>query len=90
MKKLITGFIGVSLVLLSSHSFALQFVKKDEKGNYIFRCEMSSDRAISIKIIDKGRYKVLAPYIGRIIHAKSEAEVARMVCGEADKNNIAK
>ncbi len=77
-------------VTLALNAFALQFVKIDEKGNHYFRCEGNSSRAISVKIIDKGKYKVLAPYIGRIIHATSESEVALMVCGEAGENKKVK
>ena len=86
MKKAIIGIIFMCSFILSINAIALQFVKIDEKGNHYFRCEGSSSRAISVKIIDKGKYKVLAPYIGRIIHANSESEVALMVCGEAGEN----
>ena len=86
MKKKVIGLTFMCSVILASSAFSLQFVKIDEKGNHYFRCEGNSSRAISVKIIDKGKYKVLAPYIGRIIHANSESEVALMVCGEAGED----
>ncbi len=86
MKKTAIGLLFICFLIYGLNTYALQFVKIDEKGNHYFRCEGSSGRSISVKIIDKGKYKVLAPYIGRIVHADSESEVALMVCGEAGEN----
>ena len=61
------------------------FLKKDEKGNFHYTCEQAAGQVIVVKMIDKNTYKVLGPYIGRVVSAKSEDKAAQIVCGEAER-----
>ncbi len=85
MKRILTFLNILMFLLIPLTGFSIEFIRIDEKGNYYFTCEDSSGGAISVKIIEKNKYKVLAPFVGRIVHADSESEVALIVCGESGK-----
>ena len=81
--KQITSLVIILILLwFPMTGFSIVFFQKDEKGNFRFGCEGHVGKPMRIKLIEKNTYKVLGPYIGKVIRAATASEAAQIACGE--------
>ena len=82
MKRNLILFVLMGLILLPVTGFSIVYQMKDKNGNYYYLCEGSSGQAMRVKKIGKNAFKVLGPYVGKVVQAENEFKAAQIVCGE--------
>ena len=72
----------IACMLFPFFVYSIDLKQKDDKGVYHFTCEEFTSDRLKIKLIDKGTYKALGAYTGKIIKAASVFKAALILCGE--------
>ncbi len=85
MKKIIFNTLITLLIVSPTAVYSLEKKWQDDKGYRYYECDARSGDRIKIIAVDKGRYKVLGSYTGRIIRATSAYDAAMIACGEKQK-----